>query len=162
MSLFFFLSSRSASPAYLPLRAGQSLGRKRNRKPDDRWHDSPDDAACQGATTIKSDDVGRMKFRGFPRTSRRRLWINRIALRPKWKPESAARMLSEISAYMPLRAYVYQLCVLPRGTGLSPGWQNVRQKLRARTEKVYVPLVLCVQTIPLVEFFFVSIFQSAG
>ena len=46
--------------------------------------------------------------------------------------------------------YVYQLCVLRQRTGLSPGWQNVRQKLRAQTEKVSVPLV---QTVSLVEFF---------
>ena len=49
--------------------------------------------AYQGATTIKSEDAGMMKFRGFPRrTSCRRLWVNRIARGPKWKPESAARM----------------------------------------------------------------------
>ena len=43
----------------------------------------------------KSDDAGRMKFRGFPRRiSCRQLWMNRIARQgPKWKPESAARML---------------------------------------------------------------------
>ena len=40
-----------------------------------------------------------MKFHGFQRTSRRRLWINRIARWPKWKHESAARMLKEISAF---------------------------------------------------------------
>ena len=114
---------------------------------------------CKGVTTIKLDDAGMMKFRSFPRrTSCRRLLMNRMAHGLKWKPESAARMLRS----RPLRAYHGTSSVLScraRGCHHDKWVSNMRQKLRARTEKVSVPLV---QTVPLVGIFFVSIFQPAG
>ena len=115
----------------------------------------------KGATTIKLDDAGMMKFRGFPRrTSCRRLSMNRMAHGLKWKTESAARMLRS----RPLRAYHGTSSVLScraRGCHRGNKWvSNMRQKLRARTEKVSVPLV---QTVPLVGIFFRQHFPiSAG
>ena len=91
---------------------------------------------CKGATTIKLDDAGMMKFRSFPRrTSCRRLSMNRMAHGLKWKPESAARMLRS----RPLRAYHGTSSVLScraRGCHRGDKWvSNMRQKLRARTER---------------------------
>ena len=126
---FFFFIFWVSQPSSLALEGELELGAYAEAWRSAAWLD---DAGCKGATTIKWDDVGMMKFRGFPRrTSCRRLSMNRMAHGLKWKPESAARML--ISAFACVSRY--QLCVVLQSTGLSPGWQmGVKYETKAAGE----------------------------
>ena len=96
---------------------------------------------------IKSEDAGRIKFRGFPRRTpcrRRCMKSSRIERGPKWKPAAHARECSETSGSAFAQCVcVYQLYVCSRmRTGLCvTRVSNGRQKLRAMIEKVSCRLV---------------------